>query len=144
MFSDLILALTHTLHKMGINVQYSRTLPATHDPVIVFGSYRFFMKSVVKNRMPDNYFFFNLAPLAMGKFEWFDRYIQYIAQQNVIDYSYKNLELLQETRTQATEAFVFGFGFFDLFPFSGFQRSNHYLFFGTLNPERVHRLSALN
>ncbi len=142
-FSELIVALTHTLHTLGVTVDYTRQLPRTRHPVIVFGLYRAFLKTPPTQKLPGNYFIFNLAPLALGKLEWFDHYIRYIAQHPCIDYAPHNADLLETVRGPGHRAHLFKFGYFNLLPFSGFDRGSAYVFFGALNEARKNRLDEL-
>ncbi len=142
-FSDLIVALTHTLTSMGIRVDYSRRLQSTTDPVIVFGLYRLFIKQSLNKDLPRNYFIFNLAPIFQGQLEWFDNYVRYLARQpSSIDYAHFNADQLDDARSVAGGTHIFEFGYFNLFPYAGFRPGENFVFYGSLNPERTQRLAA--
>lgn len=140
-FSDLILALTHTLHLLGVDVTYSRKLYPTKDPVIIFGMYRLFIKPQPRRNLPDNYFIFNLAPLFQEKLAWFDEYIGYLARQKAsLDYAHFNADVLNKARLATGGTHIFNFGYINLFPYEGFKTSDKFVFYGSLNPERLKRL----
>lgn len=143
-FSDLILALTHTLHSLGVDVTYSRKLYPTKDPVIIFGMYRLFIKQQPRKNLPDNYFVFNLAPLFQNKLAWFDAYIDYLAKQTAsIDYAHANADVLDGARLAGGGTHLFKFGYFNLFPYEGFKSSDKFVFYGSMNQDRLKRLGDL-
>lgn len=141
-FADLILALTHSLDKLGFRVVYERRLVRTTSPVIIFGMYREFIKKTPKIRLPENYFIFNLAPLLNEGVPWFDNYIDCLLENNSIDYSYVNIDFIGERRSAPKKTHLFEFGYFDLMPFRGFQRTDSYLFYGKINEGRMLRLKG--
>ncbi|MFM7024489.1 MAG: hypothetical protein ACKOWC_00285 [Limnohabitans sp.] len=139
-FSDLILALTHAMSRLGVKVVYSRQFVKTHHPVLVFGLYREFINKTPQIQLPDNYFPFNLSPIMPEASEWFDHYIRCIANHHLIDYSWRNAEQIRQRAPAGKNLHVFDFGYIDLMPFGGFQRSDTCLFYGKLNDDRVRRL----
>lgn len=141
-FADLIVALVHTLTASGVKVEYSRRLYRTSDPVIVFGFYRLFINKPLEHQLPKNYFIFNLAPIYQGKLGWFDAYIDYLGRQpSSIDYSYLNVDKLDQKRSLPGSVHLFKFGYFNLFPHSGFLAQDSFVFYGSLNPIRLKRLN---
>jgi hypothetical protein len=139
-FSDLILALTHALSLLGVKVSYSRQFVETTKPVIVFGLYRAFINQPKTIQLPENYFIFNLSPVIAGTGGWFDHYVNCLKTHNLIDYSYLNIGNIAQSVGSARIRHLFDFGFIDLMPFAGFQRSDSYLFYGKLNEDRSRRL----
>lgn len=142
-FSDLILALTHALSLLGVKVSYSRQFVATTKPVIIFGLYRAFINEPKTIKLPENYFIFNLSPVITHVDGWFGHYVNCIKMHNLIDYSYLNVKNIVQSDSPVRIRHVFDFGFINLMPFSGFQRSDSYLFYGKLNEDRSRRLKQL-
>ena len=142
-FSDLILALTHSINKLGLTVNYQRRLIRTSNPVIIFGLYREFINKTNQIQLPNNYFIFNLAPILSTSIPWFDNYIKYVSNHNFIDYSYHNISHLSNFSSNPKASHLFDFGYFDLMPFRGFQRTSAYIFYGKLNEDRIQRLKEI-
>jgi hypothetical protein len=141
-YSDLILALTHSIDSLGFKVRHERRLIRTTNPVIIFGLYREFINNSPQIQLPPNYFNFNLAPIFGTKTPWFQNYLQCVSKHNLIDYSYSNLSSLSKLRVNTRPAHLFNFGYFDLMPFKGFERGESYLFYGKLNEDRAQRLKS--
>lgn len=141
-YSDLILALTHTLNSLGFKVAYEQSLIRTTSPVIILGLYRKFINNSPKIRLPDNYYIFNLAPIISSEILWFENYIECVSRHNVIDYSHNNICQLRERKNATKPIHLFNFGYFDLMPFKGFERGDNYLFYGKLNDDRTDRLRS--
>lgn len=139
-YSDLILALTHSINLLGYKVSYERRFIRTTNPVIIFGLYREFINNSPQIQFPENYFNFNLAPIIDTKISWFQNYLQCVSKHNLIDYSYNNISYLSKLMVSSRPTHLFNFGFFDLMPFKGIERSEHYLFYGKLNEVREQRL----
>jgi hypothetical protein len=141
-YSDLILALTHSINALGFKVDYERRLVRTTNPVIIFGLYREFINNSPQIQLPPNYFIFNLAPILATKTPWFKNYVQCVSKHNLIDYSYSNILHLSELSVDSRPAHLFKFGYFDLMPFRGFEQDDNYLFYGKLNEDRARRLES--
>ena len=139
-FSDLILALTHSINLLGFKVSYERRFIRTTNPVIIFGLYREFINNSPQIQFPENYFNFNLVPIIDTKIPWFQNYLQCVSTHNLIDYSYNNISYLSKLMVSSKSIHLFNFGFFDLMPFNGIERSEYYLFYGKLNEVREQRL----
>ena len=141
-YSDLILALTHSISSLGFKVAYERRLIRITSPVIIFGLYRQFINNSPQIQLPPNYFNFNLAPILETKAQWFQNYLQCVSKHNLIDYSHSNISNLVKLRANLKPAHLFNFGYFDLMPFKGFERGESYLFYGKLNEDRSQRLKS--
>ncbi len=92
--------------------------------------------------MPWNYFIFNLAPIMETKAVWFQDYIKCLSRHNLIDYSFNNISSIGNLNAGSVPAHFFDFGFFDLMPFRGIERSDNYIFYGKLNEDRMKRLKS--
>jgi len=141
-YSDLILALTHSINSLGFKVSYERRLISTTSPVIIFGLYREFINKSPQILLPSNYFNFNLAPTLETKTQWFQNYLKCVSKHNLIDYSYSNISNISKLSVNSRPAHLFNFGHFDLMPFKGFEQGESYLFYGKLNDDRVERLQS--
>jgi hypothetical protein len=141
-YSDLILALTHSMSSLGFKVSYERRLIRTTSPVIIFGLYREFISKSPQIQLPPNYFNFNLAPTLETKTQWFQNYLKCVSKHNLIDYSHSNISNISKLSVNSRPAHLFNFGHFDLMPFKGFERAESYLFYGKLNDDRVERLQS--
>ncbi len=139
-FSDLILALTHTLTLLGFKVRYEQYLIRTTSPVIIFGLYRLFINNTPEIKLPNNYFNFNLAPIFENSPIWFNNYLKSITAFKQIDYSYSNISYLKKFFNCSSSSYIFKFGYFNLSPFKGFERKANFLFYGKLNDYRSQRL----
>ena len=113
-FSDLIIALIHSMSLLGFKVTYERSLIRTTKPVIVFGLYRLFINKKTRVQMPGNYFIFNLAPIMETKISWFEDYIKCLSMHNLIDYSFKNITKIQGSKPISRQSHFFNFGYFEL------------------------------
>ncbi|NBW61089.1 MAG: hypothetical protein EBR31_05105 [Methylophilaceae bacterium] len=142
-YSDLILALCHSMNSLGFKVSYERDLVRTANPVIIFGLYREFINNSPQIQLPPNYFNFNLAPILGTHTPWFQNYLQCACKNNLIDYSYSNISYFNEKRGTSKASYLFNFGYFDLMPFKGPERGDSYLFYGKLNQDRIERLKSL-
>ncbi len=142
-YSDLILALCHSMNSLGFKVSYERDLVRTANPVIIFGLYREFINNSPQIQLPPNYFNFNLAPILGTNTPWFQNYLQCACKNNLIDYSYSNISYFNEKRGTSKASYLFNFGYFDLMPFKGPERGDSYLFYGKLNQDRIERLKSL-
>ena len=129
-YSELILALIHSINSLGFKVSYERRLIQTKNPVIVFGFYRYFINNSPKIQLPSNYFIFNLAPIVDTQTHWFQNYLGCACNHNLIDYSHNNIAYFTKKITSQKLMHIFGFGYINLMPFEGLDRSENYLFFG--------------
>ena len=141
-FSELILALTHSFNALGLKVHYERRLIRTTNPVIIFGLYREFINQTPAIRLPDNYFIFNLAPILKTDNAWFTQYVECLSKHQLIDYSYHNISHISQLGSESRARHLFDFGYFEFTPFKGFERNDTYLFYGKLNEHRLKRLKA--
>jgi len=143
-YSDLIMALSHSINSLGFKVNYERNLSRRMNPVIILGLYRKFINTSPLIDMPSHYFNFNLTPLFHNTTPpWFENYLQCTLKHNQIDYSLRNISVPKDESSSSRRVHLFNFGYFDLMPFNGFERGDNYLFYGKYNEERLQRLKDL-
>jgi len=133
--SELVCSLSTTLQKMGYEVTYSRVRCSAEYPVIVFGFWNLFVDNKTPPELPKNAVVFNISPLDSIEHEWFKNYVKYISNYPAIDYSYININSLNELVLDKPRH-LFGFGYTEISAFKFPRKRPHYLFFGQLNSKR--------
>lgn len=140
--SELVCSLSTTLQKKGYEVTYSRTRFSTEYPVIVFGFWNLFVEDKIPPQLPANAIIFNISPLDAIEQGWFKNYVKYISSYPTIDYSYSNINSLNQLAFDQPRH-LFGFGYTEISAFKFPRKRPYYLFFGQVNSERARKISAI-
>lgn len=142
-YVELVGALSTALRQLGVNVHFSVDRIRQDMPCLVFAWYRQFIdeKRDVP-ALPANCVIVNLAPLSgVEKAPWLAKYVEYLKDFPVLDYSYENLHILN--RLDSHQTFLFKFGYTPLSAFTFPTKNPHFVFYGKVNEHRVPTLKYL-
>ena len=141
-FEELIHALLHSFHDIGYQVNYKRNQLDSNSMNILLGVHRLFY-SFENIKFKENYCVLNLEPLDEKIYQEegkhtiirFSRYLNFLKNSKVIDYSYSNIEILKKFHSNSE---LFKFGFFDFNKnYLKTTPNNLYIFYGNCGDRRT-------
>lgn len=144
-FSELIGALATAFSDLGIHVSYRENSIEQNSINLVFGYHRLFQVQEQQiNRLPENCIIFNLEQLiANTQIASHAKYIDFLKNFRVIDYSAKNHDLLAHFRNDRVYRFKFGYIPLTPFRFLTNTKSGKLLFYGAPSDRRKFIVDSL-
>lgn len=143
--SEIIGALATAFSDLGIHVSYRENSIEQNSINIVFGYHRLFqVQDYQTNRLPENCIIFNLEPLvANTQIASHARYIDFLKDSRVIEYSPKNHDLLTHFRNDRVYRFKLGYIPLTPFRFLTNTKSGKLLFYGEPSERRKFIVDSL-
>ena len=134
-FSELAAALIGAINASGHVTRYLQGACDPRSTNLVFGAHRLFENESAALSLPASSVIFNLENLSVhAPSEGHARYRKLLQSHRVIDYSQRNIHLLEQWGNRNTHRFRFGYT--TLPSFICPPRSEHLLFFGSLSDRR--------
>lgn len=135
-FSEIISVLISSLNKYSQPAYFVQNAYSNSGVNIIFGSHRIFQSNISFSKFPKNSVIFNLEPLVKdSKDKSHLLYIDLLKNSRVIDYSPKNIALLNSLGNTNIHQFKFGFSPF-LSRNIGPPRHENYFFYGVMSDRR--------